>query len=455
LTPSAAVFVALLLGLSPLFLPLAASFMNDVPGCLGMVVSLYGFVRCLQARRWESAGWLVFGVITAVIGGLSRQCVWIVPLSVLPLVAWRRRREWWMVAASAAAWLGVLLAAVMLQHWFDRQPYAIPEPSFHSVLACAEKDPLSLVIRFANLLLTLMLVLLPAGLTVLWRLRSRRIVGLTAAVLILLIGCLSRRPRLEVAPWMDNIMEPVGVLGNLQVPGERPLVLRYPILPALSIAIFVSTSAMIALGLAWLAAVNPRQCANRLLHPDSEQAAILAVLLVAGSYLLTLSTRCALNFSYDRHLLPLIPLGGIVLLRSLRVGSAELPIPRVAWLLLALFGIFAVASTQEDLALARARATAAQRLTDARIPRAQISGGLEYDYWTQLLTTGCINDSRIKNPPGAYHPNQGDTPSVHPLFRLEYQPAADSVPSDFGTVNYFSFLPPFQRRICIDRIVAR
>jgi len=456
LPASAAVFVSLLFGLSPLFIPLATSFMSDVPGCLTTLGATYAMVRCMQSWvRKNAVTWLAVGVLIATLGGLSRQSVWLVPLALLPWAAWLRRRDPLFIFICALAWLAVLITAMGMQHWFESQRFSLPEPSLRSELAVARKHPAAFLVRYVDLLLTLVMVLLPAAIIVLWQVRTRRMVAVTALIVLVLIGCLSIHPRLEVAPWMENMIEPVGILGNIQITGIRPLVMPYPILPALSIAIFVTIAGLITIESHWLIKSGTAGWRNLLLKPDSEQSAIVAILLVAGSYLLTMLTRCALDFSYDRHLLPLIPLLGIVLLWQMRIGSVARPIPATAWMLLAVFGIYAIASTQEDIALARARVTAARRLTDAKIPRTRISGGLEYDFWTQLLVAGYINDPRIQTPADAYQPHGGFTPSVQPVYRLEYQPAADSVPSTFGTVTYFSVLPPFQRKICIDRIVQK
>jgi hypothetical protein len=127
----------------------------------------------------------------------------------------------------------------------------------------------------------------------------------------------------------------------------------------------------------------------------------------------------------------------------------------LAWAILAVLGAYAVLSTQDFWSLARARVAATQRLEAAGIPRTSIDAGLEYNGWTQLLATGRMNDRWVKNPPGAYHSEFGVTPDVVPFYRLEYRPTAESAPTEFGSVPYFSFLPPFRKQVSIDRIVAR
>ena len=66
-----------------------------------------------------------------------------------------------------------------------------------------------------------------------------------------------------------------------------------------------------------------------------------------------------------------------------------------------------------------------------------------------------MNDRWVKNPPGAYRPEFGITPNVVPVYRLEYQPTAESAPSEFGSVPYSSLLPPFHKHVSIDRVVIQ
>ena len=181
------------------------------------------------------------------------------------------------------------------------------------------------------------------------------------------------------------------------------------------------------------------------------------MLLVGGSYLSLLLTRCVLDISYDRHLLSVVPCFTIpLLLLGLPAGAEgrRARVPGVAWAVLAAVGLFAVAATQEELARARAIVAAADRLRVAGIPREAINAGFEYDSWTQLLDSGHINEPRIVNPPGAYRPGLGQRPSLNFRYTVEYEPTFEGVPSPFGVVSYWSWLPPFQRRLRVDRFLS-
>src|SRR5580704_9113707 len=59
LSPELSAFASLATGTSPLFLPLAASFMTDSPGCFFVMLSLYAAIRSVQAEESRGAArWL-------------------------------------------------------------------------------------------------------------------------------------------------------------------------------------------------------------------------------------------------------------------------------------------------------------------------------------------------------------------------------------------------------------
>ena len=161
-----------------------------------------------------------------------------------------------------------------------------------------------------------------------------------------------------------------------------------------------------------------------------------------------------------RYLLPILPVVATIFLLWFQADNLanrmlhRLVMP-LSWALLAVFASYAIASTQDLWALAQARATAAKRLEAAGVHRTAIDAGFEYNSWTQLLISGRMNSRWVVNPPNAYDASLGQTPSVVPLYRLEYEPTPETSGSQFGSVPYFSFLPPFHKRVSIDRILKR
>ena len=446
---SSSVFSALLLGISPLFLPLATSFMTDVPGCFCLLLSIYALVRAGQSASFR---WMLVGFIIGAIGGSSRQIVWVVPFALLPYIAWIRRRDRIFFTAAVSMWIIVLIAAGGIQHWFETQPYSIPEPSVRSEWIRASRDPTAVITRFIMILIMLMLLTLPAGVSFFSRLRHSRSLTAISGLMLLVIGrVLLDQRRYAVGPWMINILSAQGVMAGGLIRGYRPDMLPSPIFPVLSLIVFATIAMFVASLVLWL--TRPiaawRWISEFYAHPSKDQLTVAAMTLVCGCYLALLLTRCAMEFTlFDRHLIGLIACVSIPMLRC----SKKIPIG--SWVLLGLFSIYAIGSTQENLAACRARATAVQRLRDAGIPRTQFSGGFDYDAWTQVETTGYINDSRIKLPIGAFHPAEPRMPDLKPVYRVEYAPTKDSQVTQFGSVPYFSLWPPFTRRIYIDRIVT-
>ena len=76
---------ALTVGLSPIFLPMAASYMTDVAGLFVIVLCLYLCQRAAAARSDRAAVlWLCCAAISNVVGGTVRQICWLGALVMVP-----------------------------------------------------------------------------------------------------------------------------------------------------------------------------------------------------------------------------------------------------------------------------------------------------------------------------------------------------------------------------------
>jgi hypothetical protein len=156
-------------------------------------------------------------------------------------------------------------------------------------------------------------------------------------------------------------------------------------------------------------------------------------------------------------LLFVLPWAATVFLLWAEAGQTGAIISRramsLSWALLALLAFYAIASTQDYWAIGRARVIAANRLISAGIPRTSIDAGQEYNGWTELEVSGHMNSHWVVNPPNAYDPKLSGTPSILPTFKLEYESTTETVPTQFGSVPYFSILPPFHKQVSIDRVL--
>ncbi len=475
-----AVFVSLLLGLSPMFLPAATSFMTDVPSLFFLFFCSYSLARAYESSRLDSAraasvpnmggsvhssrigqwGWLALGVFSGLLGGTGRQTVWLIPLIVLPYLAWVSRRRIAFSLGAASGWVIVLVAMVAMTRWFSRQPYAVPDPGLGKLVRLAVAIPLIDAGIAARMALTIFLFVLPAAFPLvrsswnsIWT-GSRPRKFLTLIFLLSIVLGVVIHPSLASIPWMASTLSWEGVHGSAELSG-RPIVLIRPVRVVVSMVVYFS-GALLAVE-AWYRRRMFRLALTAVRNPTPPQFALVTFAAFSAVYVGLLVLRNAYIDIFDRYLLPVIPLAAALLFtwhkgacpadRTQRKGMVT------AWSGLAFYSLYAIVGTQDVLALARARVVATSRLEAAGVPRTSIDGGYEYNGWTELLVSGHVNIRWVVNPAGAYHSGLGTTPSVQPVYRLEYQPAPDSAPTAFGTVPYFSLLPPFWKQVSIDRIV--
>ncbi len=464
LTARAATFVTLLFGLSPLFLPVAVTFMTDVPGIFFMFASLYSFARAEETSgERRSYGWLVLGAATGFIGGTGRQVVWLVPLIVLPYLAWVRRERWWFRISAEAAWVAVLVGIHYTTSWFNHQLYTVFTPSALPEAILAIKKPMATLDITARLVLMVLLVIFPAIIPLLFRSaadtwrgsRSRQIT--LAGLLLTVLAAIAIHPSLASIPWVSNTFNWEGIYGSWPLPG-RPIVLIRPIRELVAVTVYIAVCVLA--GEAWNLRWWARGALSELLDPPSGKFMLATMSLVSVTYFVLLVIRAAEFDIFDRYLLPIVPWAATVALLWFAKdnphadGMLRKAMP-VAWTFFGVLAFYGIASTQDLWSLAEARVKAAQRLEAEGIPRTAIDAGFEYNAWTELMISGRINYFRVLNPPGAYRPGVSQTPSVVPEYRLEYALTPETAPSDFGSVPYSSVLPPFHKQVRIDRIVKR
>jgi len=463
LRPQNALFVTLLFALCPLYLPLAVSFMTDVPAIFFMFASFYSFARAEEsAGERGSYGWLALGALLGFIGGTGRQIVWLVPVIVLPYLAWVKRKHRWLRLSAEAAWVGVLAALNYTTFWFNHQLYAVFQPPVLGEIKLAIKHPLATVNITARLCMMIVLLVLPAAIPFLvqsavdtWRgPRLRKI--LVATLLLMVLAAIAIHPSLASLPWVSNTLDWQGIHGDGPLPG-RPIVLIRPIRAILAVAVYVAVCLLAG-------ELNKIGDLAKVVWPAVRDAngktfTLVAMSLVSAVYFPLIVVRASGFTIFDRYLLPLLPCVSTLLLllceaknpadeRMLRRAV------RVSWTLLIVFGSYTILSTQDYWSLARARVAATKKLETAKIPRSEVDAGMEYNGWTQLMINGRLNWWYVKNPPGAYRPGYGITPDVVPAYRLEYAPnPPETAPSEFGSVSYFSLLPPFHKQVSIDRVV--
>ena len=461
LRPAPAVFAALMLGLSPIFLPLATSFMTDISGLFFMLLSIYALANAALARRIaRRIAWLAVGVAAAIVGGMTRQVVFIVPLIVIPYLLWIGRKDRRFRAAGVAGWVLVLIGFIATQSWFSRQPDVVTYPSLMTSLRWAIQTPRANLDRGGRFILTLSLLTLPVSVCLVFLIldacrRRIRLLLFCALVGIALALDIHSHPDLLHWPWSPNVVWPDGILINCELSGQPPAAMPAWFVTLWSVLVFIALGA----SLARLADFSTRgrnlaTTARRILAPRNGDSAPIILAIVGTAYLALLLTRPMI---FDRYALPMIPIVAIFTLLYVQRYSGGLRVRRVAFtagaIVLAFYTAFSLAATRDLMALAHARVAAIHALRDAGVAPTAFAAGLEYDCWTQLQLQGHVNYRFASNHSHPVNPNVGLTPALWCRYRVEYNPTPQTHRSHFVPIRYTSWLPPFHRAIYIDQFL--
>src|SRR5438309_5669618 len=127
-----AVLGALTVGLSPIFLPMAAGYMTDVAGLFVIVLCLYLCQRAAAARSDRAAVlWLCCAAISNVVGGTVRQICWLGALVMVPSTVWLLRKRRGGIATGISLWGVSILGVLACLHWWNSQRYSVPAHILH------------------------------------------------------------------------------------------------------------------------------------------------------------------------------------------------------------------------------------------------------------------------------------------------------------------------------------
>ena len=475
-----AVVATLTLILCPIYLPLATSFMTDVPG---MLVATFGFYCCLRALEASSSraisAWIAAACISSAIGGTARQTAWLVVMVMVPCACWllRRRRLPWI--AVAAVWIASLSFIVASLHWFHRQPYSLGEaleaapPSMELIRALGEH-----VTRAA---LTSLLFLLPLTLAFLphMRLRSRRVqlcVGLVAA--LTLVFAIRSHHKHDLLAWLapfagDNVGNYLTEKGLAPIAdiGARGAVLAPWIRLVVTLAVWAGAVAVLAYFIAPRDSIHRTSPAHTGSNHGKPGYHELLVLLVpyAAVYTLLLLHRAMFSIIFDRYLpaLLFIPVLFLALTYQDRIAPR---LPAICLAVAVIFGAFATAADHDLFAMKRARLRAVTELESAGVSPSQFYGGWEFDAWTQVSRYGFVN-ARAMNTPAGFsaappiylrmktkpcdYAGARLFPAIQPEFALSFDPVSCAGPSPFQPVGYSSWLPPYGSKIYIQKVTGR
>ncbi len=457
--------------LNPEWLSLTFSFMSDVYGFFALLICCYCCVRALQtsdSRR--SAWWICAAVVSNVVGGTARQVAWLGVLVMVPCTLWILRRRRIVLAVGLPLVAAGAAVVYFLLGWFKRQPYNLPFPLWCPPGSAAHiRHSLNNVItaggfEFLFLSLPLLLFFVPGVF------RSRRAM---VAVLIWLMYVVVRLTYLHKThtagawkiPYMSNMFWTWGMDYFPNYLGEAPVLLTSGVQRIFLVLLLAGEAGLIATLFNKRRTVQPAATTDRD-YPgvlsDWRALSILFVPTTAAYLVLLLPRWIQLGVSVARYLLfpefMLLLFLGFLYQRRLRSQ-----VPWMAWVVIGGLSAFYVLAMHDAFALLRAQANLLQRATASGVPRQQIDGGFQYNAWTEILTTGYINDARIVVPTGAYVPVPAPdsscripygefTPSVQPRYVLSFDPTLCGGPSQFAPYLFHTWLQPRDRTLYLLKV---
>ena len=436
----------LALVLSPLYLTLAVTYMSDIFGLFAIVICLYGCLRALQASTERSAIlWLCFAVASNAICGTARQIAWLGVLVMVPSTLWLlRSRRRVLIAGAAATLVGALFIFACMQ-WLKYQPFFIPEHIFSSKFSVTHALG---VVRYS--LLNIPFLLFP--MLALFVLEIRRKRQQSIVLLLMVFFCflfLALYPshirgifNVVLEPTMGDFVNPHGIVYEAGLRGEPPIFLPRSIRAVITIISLCGLGGVAAL----LFRSRRRSVAtNSGLEISWKQLGVLLAPFTFA-YALFLLPRAGITEISDRYLLPGL-IGLLICLVRCYQERINTSLPVVSWILVGIAAMYSVTANHHSFSFYRARVALAAELQAAGIPDTSVDNGWEYNFGVELKHAGYLNESTIKIPAGAYTPVPPpsgicpmvlyeDTPHIHPLYGISFEPDACEGPAPFAPVHY-------------------
>jgi hypothetical protein len=461
ITSRNAVIGTLALGLSPIYMPLAASYMTDIPGLFVIVVCLYACQRAALSDTSQAAvGWLCLAAASNVAGGTARQVAWLGALVMVPTTGWLLRKKRGVFPASMAIWAVSTVCVWLCMRWFAHQPYSIEDPLIPHV----DKrllTPFLTVDRLGAEMLSLLICVYPILVAWLPKLSRKHVVSSISIASLIVLPMLAMYLKFHDAatlwaPHMlfkDLAIEKDGRI-NWAFDGQNSVL---PLWVCVLISLLVLATLVGCIAIVW----EKRRNVDRGSTPRLGRQIFWLCVPFALSYVALLIPRCCVGLSFDRYVLGLMPFV-IIGLISLYQSCIGPNLPTVSAAVLVFYALLSIACTHDWFAWQRARLAAIGEVRSAGVPRTEIQGGFEYDGWTQIENDGYINEDRIQVPASAHKSNHNtlmnvvvacrdyflpSIPAIHARFAIAAGPDWCFEDSKFPPVTYTAWLPPFKRTI--------
>lgn len=453
----------LTLVLSPLFLPLAVSYMNDIYGLFCVVLCIYACLRALQAKTDRSVlAWLAFAALSNALDGNVRQLVWFGVLVMVPCAVWLLRRRPHVILTGALVYLVSAVIIFVTLRWYHHQPYAhsmagslLPgrfnRHSVNYLVSLCIKGSFS----FAMFLLPVLFAFIPA----LWvRSRRARAVIASGGVLCVAGGLLLQHNRIFAslfAPLGSYILLQGGFADIALFSNGRAAWLASDIRIALFAAVVLGSSCLFTF---WVTSRHQPAASSEGAQHISGHSLLVLLAPFTLAYLGILFLRGAFEGIYDRHFLLVLPIGVLLLLRFFQ-DRVRLNLPTASLVLVGLFAVYAVAGTHDVFSAYRARVVAIAELHAAGIPDNAIDAGSEHELMVHVERFGYVNNPEIS---GSMPPQFADfpvscqpisamaAPEMVPGYRLSLDPEACGGPSGFAPVTYQGWLGLYSSTLYIN-----
>lgn len=462
-----AVIGSLTLGLSPLFIPLAASYMTDLPGLFAILLCLYACQRAVaESSGRATIGWLCLAAALNVVGGTARQIAWLGALMMVPSTGWLLRKRHGVLLATSALWALSVLSIFACMRWFARQPHSVVEPILKGLVfdrAHLRKQTHHLSFELTGSFLLLSLLAFP--ILVPWLLEARRLsrAALFRVALLTILWAAFQRRFGFTMPWLPDV-----ILEEFQP--TRMLVKNHlsnmPLWTLEFVSLLVFVTALVLLECLW-SKLRPLIKKGEPWPADWANIFLLLGPFIAGYSLFLLPRAYRMPLITDRYLLPMLPIAILCLLKFHQQWIAP-TLPGLSVSVVAILGVSGMVGTHDWYAYNRERLIAIDEIRASGVPRTEIQGGFEYDGWTQIEYGGFINGAEFIDEEQQYRPNDRTrlqpvdvecifrfaryTPAIHPKFTIVFPKEDCLTPSNYPPVTFSTWLPPFRGTIYIQEI---
>ncbi|MDE1163519.1 MAG: hypothetical protein PW792_16470 [Acidobacteriaceae bacterium] len=465
-TPWNAAAITLTMMLSSTWLGVTFSFMSDIYGMLVLFGCCYACVRALQASTpGRAAMWVCAAALSNGVGGTARQIAWLGVLVMVPCTLWLLRKNRLAAVTGLLCTMIGITTMIGFLHWFNQQPYALAEhllppriPGIKSLVIITIKFVVMTLLETLLLAMPVLIVLSPTA----FRSRKTRRVATSWILLALLFvagAALVHKERAWEIPYGYSNFTYYGFEYYQTFLGTPSLFLTPLLRHTFLVLLLAAQVGFIAVLFTSREPSTPRTD-RPVTEPRTTLTTYELVVLLGPctlAYLLLLLPRFSVVLlNIDRYILipQFILLLAAVLLYQRHVS---LRLPRTVWLSIALFAAFYVAGLRDTFTLYQAQVDTLQEVEHTGVPREAIDGGFAYNAWTQIMTAGYMNDSRLLHPANKYHYETpviddacrtyaGDlVPVVHGRYAISMNPNSCGGATSFAPRHFSMLFAPHDR----------